>query len=326
MSLFHVSRRDLVLSAAGAYTAFGLTKSIVFIGAAQAQRLPDQGFLKYKIGDLEVTSLSDGISEAVHREGWIRNATVAQTKAALRAAGLSDAFVPVPFTVMAVKTHGRLILIDSGTGGFPIYGPKAGLLAKSMAAAGLDPKTVKTILVSHLHGDHIYGLMNKDTNAQVFPDAEIIVPAEELKWWTQPGVEALDLGPTRVGLAARIRATLATWKNVRPVAGEAELLPDVHAIKAYGHSPGQMTHLLNSGGKQLLVTADVSLLPALFAKNPDWQGSLDQDPAMAVETRKRIFERAIADKAMIAGTHWIMPNIGTLSKDGNGYAFVPTAA
>jgi len=73
MSLFHVSRRDLVLSAAGAYAAFGLTKSIVFIGAAQAQRLPDQGFLKYKIGDLEVISLSDGISEAVHREGWSSN-------------------------------------------------------------------------------------------------------------------------------------------------------------------------------------------------------------------------------------------------------------
>jgi glyoxylase-like metal-dependent hydrolase (beta-lactamase superfamily II) len=324
--MFRISRRDLVLSAAGAYTAFGLTKSIAFIGAAQAQPAPKQGFFKFKVGEMEVTSLSDGISEAAHREGWIRNATVAQTKGALRAAGLSDAFVPIPFTVLAVKIREHLVLIDSGTGGFPIYGPKAGLLAKSMAAAGLDPKAVKTILVSHLHGDHIYGLMDKDTNAQIFPEAEIIVPAEELKWWTQPGVDALDLGPTRVGLAARIRTTLATWKNVRPVAGEAELLPNVHTIKAYGHSPAQMTHLLNSGGKQLLVTADVSLLPALFARNPDWQGSLDQDPAMAVETRKRIFDRAIADKAMIAGTHWIMPNIGTISKDGNGYAFVPVVA
>jgi glyoxylase-like metal-dependent hydrolase (beta-lactamase superfamily II) len=165
--------------------------------------------------------------------------------------------------------------------------------------------------------------MDKDTNAQIFPDAEIIVPAEELKWWTQPGVAALDLGPTRAGLASRIQATLATWKNVRPVAGEAEVLPGIHTIRAYGHSPGQMTHLLSSGGKQLLVTADVSLLPALFARNPDWQVSLDQDPPMAVETRKRIFERAIADKAMVAGTHWILPNVGTLSKDGNGYAFVP---
>jgi glyoxylase-like metal-dependent hydrolase (beta-lactamase superfamily II) len=115
---------------------------------------------------------------------------------------------------------------------------------------------------------------------------------------------------------------LATWKNVRPVDGEAELLPGVRAIPAHGHSPGQVAHLLSSGDKQLLVTADVSLLPALFLRNPDWQIALDQDPAMAVETRKRIFDRAVADKLMVAGTHWLLPNVGTIAKDGSGYAFV----
>jgi glyoxylase-like metal-dependent hydrolase (beta-lactamase superfamily II) len=323
--MFEISRRDLVLSAAGAYAAFGLAKPIAFIGAAQAQQATNRSFSKVKVGDFEVTTLSDGIVDVPHREGYIRNANVEQTKAALRAAGMSDGHVPVPFTAMAVRMNDRLVLIDAGTGGFPIYGPKAGLLAQSMAAAGLDPKAVKTILISHLHGDHIYGLMDKETNAQTFPDAEIIVPAGELKWWTQPSVDAMNLGPSRQGLAQRIRATLATWKNVRPADEDSELLPGVRAIPAHGHSPGQITHLLSSGDKQLLVTADVSLLPALFAKNPDWQINLDQDPAMAVETRKRIFERAVADKAMIAGTHWILPNVGTLSRDGKGYAFVPAA-
>jgi len=84
-----------------------------------------------------------------------------------------------------------------------------------------------------------------------------------------------------------------------------------------------MAHLLSAGNQQLLVSADVSLLPALFAKNPDWQVNLDQDPVMAVETRKRIFERAISDKAMVSGAHWLLPNIGTIAKDGSGYAFVP---
>jgi glyoxylase-like metal-dependent hydrolase (beta-lactamase superfamily II) len=323
--VFEISRRDLVLSAAGAYAAFGITKPVAFIGAAHAQQT-NQSFFKCKVGDIEVITLSDGIVEVPHREGYIKNANVEQTKAALRVAGLSDAHVPVPFTVMAVKMGDRLMLIDSGTGGFPIYGPKSGLLAQSMAAAGLDPKAVKTILISHLHGDHIYGLMDKETNAQIFPEAEIIIPAEELAWWTRPEVDAMELGPSRKGLAQRVRATLATWKNVRPVAGETELVPGVRSIFAPGHSPAQITHLLSSGSKQLLVTADVSLLPALFAKNPDWQVNLDQDPAVAVETRKRIFERAIADQAMVAGTHWMLPNVGTLTKDGNGYAFVPAAA
>ena len=175
------------------------------------------------------------------------------------------------------------------------------------------------------HGDHIYGLIDKDTNAQIFPDAEIIVPATELNWWTRPDVDAMDLGPTRKGLSQRIRATLATWKNVRPVDGEVELLPGVHAVRAPGHSPGQVAHLLSSGGKQLLVTADVSLLPALFARNPDWQVNFDQDPQMAIETRKRIFDRAVEDKLMVTGTHWLLPNVGTIAKDGKGYAFMPAA-
>jgi len=169
------------------------------------------------------------------------------------------------------------------------------------AAAGLDPKNLKTILISHLHGDHIYGLMNKDTNEQLFPDAEIIVPTAELNWWTRPEVDGMDLGPTRKGLSQRIRNTMATWKNVRPVDGEADLIPGVRAIQAAGHSPGQVAHLVSSGRQHLLVTADVSLLPALFVRNPEWQVRVDQDPLMAVETRKRIFDRAIADKLMITG-------------------------
>jgi glyoxylase-like metal-dependent hydrolase (beta-lactamase superfamily II) len=319
--MFEISRRDLVLSAAGAYAAFGLNKPVAFIGAARAQQSAIRPFRTHKIGDIEVTSLLDGLVEVPHREGFIRNANIEQTKAALRAAGLSDTHVPIPFTVMAAKIGNRLVLIDSGTGGVPIYGPKNGLLFQSMASAGLDPKAVKTILISHLHGDHIYGLMDKDTNAQTFPDAEIIVPAAELKWWTRPEVDAMDLGPTRKGLSQRIRATLATWKNINPIEGEAELIPGVHAVAAHGHSPGQVAHLLSSGGKQLLVTADVSLLPALFARNPDWRAAVDQDPQTAVETRRRIFDRAVADKLVVAGTHWPLPNVGTIVKDGNGYAF-----
>ena len=321
--MVQISRRDLVLSAVGAYAAFGLDRPIAFIGAARAQPSADQRFFKYKVGDIEIISLSDGDVAVPHREGFIKNGSVEHTKAALRAAGLSDANVPFPFTVMAAKIGGNLVLIDSGTGGFPFYGPRAGLLTQSMAAAGLDPKRVKTILISHFHGDHIYGLIDRETNSQIFPDAEIIVPAAELKWWTQPGVDAMPLGPSREGLAERIRGTLAIWKNVRPVDGEADLLPGVRAIPAYGHSPGQMAHLLSAGNQQLLVSADVSLLPALFAKNPDWQVNLDQDPAMAVETRKRIFQRAISDKAMVSGTHWLLPNVGTIAEDGSGYAFVP---
>ena len=318
--MFETSRRDLVLGAAGAYAAFGLAKPIAFIGAAQAQQAPAQGFRKYKIGDIEVISLYDGMWEKAHDENFIKGANVEQTKAALKAGGLTDAHVPIPFTVIAINTGGRLVLIDSGTGGGQAGGPKAGLLAQSMAAAGLDPKAVKTIVISHFHGDHISGLMAKDTNAQMFPDAEIIVPAAEYKWWTQP----IDsIAQPRRGLAQRVQATFPTWKNVKQVDGEAELVPGVRALPAHGHTQGHTVHLISSGGKQLLVTADATNLPALFVKNPQWQAGFDHVPDLAVETRKRLFDRAIADKAMVAGYHWGLPNVGTIVKDGNGYAFTP---
>ena len=319
--MFEISRRDLVLSAAGAFAAFGLGKPITFVGAARAQT-SSESFRKYKVGDIDVISLADGIWEKPHDENFIKGVNVEQTKAALKASGLTDAHVPIPFTVIAVNTGGRLVLIDSGTGGGQAGGPKAGTLAQSMAAAGLDPKAVKTIVISHFHGDHISGLMAKETNAQMFPDAEIIVPAAELTWWTQP-IESIP--QPRRALAQRVQATLPSWKNVRPVDGEAELAPGIRAVPAHGHTQGHTAHLISSGANQLLVTADATNIQALFVKNPDWQAAFDHVPDQAVETRKKLFERAIAEKAMVAGYHWGLPNVGTIAKDGNGYAFTPAA-
>ena len=321
--MFEISRRDLILSAAGAYAAFGLCKPIAFIGAAQAQQIPaGPGFKKYKVGDIEVFSLYDGVWEKPQDENFIKGVSVEQTKEELKVGGLTDAFVTIPFTVLAVKTGGRLVLIDSGTGGGQAGGPKAGLLAQSMAAAGLDAKDVKTIVVSHFHGDHISGLMAKDTNAQMFPEAEIIVPAVELKWWTQP-VESIP--QPRRGLAQRVQATLPGWKNVKQIEGEVDVVPGIRAIPAHGHTQGHMAHVISSGGAQLIATADATNIQSLFAKHPDWQAVFDHVPDEAVETRRRLFDRAVAEKAMVAGYHWGLPNVGTLAKDGNGYAFTPTA-
>jgi len=321
--MFQISRRDLILGAAGACAAFGLSKPVAFIGAAQAQQIPSgPGFKKYKVGDIEVFSLYDGIWEKPHDDNFIKGVSVEQTKAELKAGGLTDAFFSIPFTVLAIKTGGRLVLIDSGTGGGQTGGPKAGLLAQSMAAAGLDPKEVKTVVVSHFHPDHIFGLMAKDTNEQKYPDAEIIIPAVELKWWMQP-VESIP--QPRQGLAKRVQATLPNWKNIKQIEGEVDVAPGVRAIPAHGHTQGHTAHLISSGGAQLIATADATNIYSLFVKHPDWQAVFDHVPDEAVQTRRKLFDRAIAEKAMVAGYHWGLPNVGTLAKDGDGYAFTPAA-
>jgi glyoxylase-like metal-dependent hydrolase (beta-lactamase superfamily II) len=320
--MFDVSRRELTLGAVGACAAFGLDRPITFVDAAHAQQAASQPFRKYQVGNIEVFALVDGARDVPLRDGLVKNVESEKVRAVMRRAGFPEDQAPRRFIVMALKVGDQVVLIDAGTGGHPIYGEGNGRLFESMSAAGLDPKAVKTILISHLHGDHIYGLMNNESNAQVFPDADIVVPAAELKWWTQPGVEQLDLGPSRKGLAQRIKATVASWKNVRTFEGEPELLPGVQAVQVPGHSPGMVAHLVASGSKQFLITADVVNLAPHIATNPEWQLAIDQDPQMAVETRKKVFDRAVADKLIVSGTHWLMPNAGTLTKDGNSYAFV----
>src|SRR3954463_5234672 len=109
--MFEISRRDLVLGAAGAFAVFGLDKRIAFIGAAEAQTIPAQaGFKKYKVGDIEVISLYDGVWEKPHDEKFIKGVSVDETKAALKAGGMTDALVTIPFTALAVRNGDRVTL------------------------------------------------------------------------------------------------------------------------------------------------------------------------------------------------------------------------
>ncbi len=313
------TRRTVVLSAA-ATAALGLSGPLEFLPKANAMDMRKKGFIKYKVGDIECISLYDGIWQKKHADNFIRNASVDDTKAALKKAGLSTDFVPIEFTQTVVKSGGKTILIDAGTGGQ--LAPTAGMTMKHMAAAGIDAGKVDTVVISHFHPDHIFGLMAKDTNAQIFPDAEIVVPEAEYKYWTDPAVIA-TLSERRQGLAKRIQATFPTWKNVRQIGADTELAPGLRSVPAYGHTPGHTAFHVASGSDELLVVGDAANVPALFVANPTWQAVFDGDPQMATETRIKLFDRAVADKAVIAGYHFGFPNAGTISKDGKGYVFQP---
>src|SRR5690606_20188405 len=175
-----LSRRTFVLSATAASAAFGLKGPLAFIGPAKAMGPGAEltKFARFKVGYIEVTQLLDGCWQISHYAGFIKNATVEETKKALREGGLTDAHVPITFTVTVVRMGDRTVMFDAGTGGQ--LAPTAGLMmTESMQAAGIDPKAINTIVMTHFHPDHIFGLMEKGTNAQVFPDAEIAVPSSE---------------------------------------------------------------------------------------------------------------------------------------------------
>jgi glyoxylase-like metal-dependent hydrolase (beta-lactamase superfamily II) len=320
-----LTRRNLVISAATASAVFGLSRPVEFIGPAFAQKAAGETpkFARFKIGDLEVTQIYDGIWQKAHDPAFIKNASVEETKKELKAANLTDEYVPIPFTITVIKSKGKYVMFDSGTGGQMT--PTAGQLGEGMKAAGIDPKKISTIIVTHYHPDHIFGLMAKDTNAQVFPDAELVMPAAEYKFWTDPSVIE-KLPEARRGLAKRIQATFPTWKNIKQVDSNKDAAPGIKLVSSPGHTPGHSSYLVSSGKSQLMVLGDVTNIPALFVKHPDWQAAFDQDGNLAADTRRKMFDRVVADKITVTGYHYGMPGAGTIAKDGNGYVFKPVKA
>jgi glyoxylase-like metal-dependent hydrolase (beta-lactamase superfamily II) len=318
------SRRDVIVSA-GLAAAFGLASRVVLVAPAQAQQTPAPvpPFHRFKVGAFDCTAVYDGIWEKKHDPAFIKNASLDEVKAALRAAGQTDEFVPIPFTPLVVSTGRDLILFDSGTGGQ--VQPTAGRLIDNMQAAGIDPGKVTRVMISHFHPDHIFGLMQKETNAQVFPNAEIVVSVPEYRFWTDPAVLE-KLPEARRPVARRIQATFPAWKNVRQVDGEAEAAPGVRSIAAPGHTPGHIAFHIASGGAQMIYSGDTFYQPALSLATPHWQGVFDQDGPLAEKSRRALAERLVADRIVVTGYHFPWPGGGTLSRDGSGYALVPSKA
>jgi len=319
--MLNMSRRN-VLASAAATAAAVLSKPLTFTQAhAETALEPTVGFYKYKVGSIEVTAVYDGIWRKPHDPAFIKGVSVDETKAALAKAGLITEFMPIPLTVVVLKIGDRHIMVDAGSG-VGQWQANATHLPANMKTAGIDRSQIDTILISHFHPDHVWGLMEKDTNAAVFPKAELVVNSVEYKWWTEPD-RVEKLAPGRKPAGKRIADVFPTWKNWKLVESGAEVAPGVQILEAFGHTPGHSAFLVTSGKDQLMVSNDTMYVPALLAPYPDWQGSYDQDGPMAIAARRKIVDRVIADNMMVCGAHFPFPGKGSFAKDGNAYAFTP---
>ncbi len=312
----NITRRNLLAGSAAA-TALATSPAVA---AAPAAGVQSPGVYRQKIGTFEVTALYDGTWFRKIDDKFVRNAGPAEITKALADSFLPPGIVPTPFTALLVNTGSKLVLIDTGTGGQ--LGPTTGHMPGALAAAGVQPSAIDTIVISHFHPDHINGIKDKD-GRKLFANAEIHVPAPEWAFWMDDGnMSAAPEGMRPLFLNVR--------RIFRDIAGEvkrfepgAELSPGVSSLAAYGHTPGHTAFAVSSGSQSLLVLSDTTNHPWLFARNPQWQGIFDMDGNLAVETRRRLLDRAAADRMLVHGYHFPFPATGYIAKTASGYEVVP---
>ncbi len=312
-----VTRRTLLAGSAAVALTAGADPAAA---AAPPSGRPTPGVYRYKIGTFELTALYDGIWYRPITENFIRNAPFAEVEHALAAAFMPPDKLTTPFTTLVVNTGKKLVLIDTGTGGQ--IAPSAGALRDNLAAAGIDPKAVDLIVISHFHPDHINGIKDKD-NGVVFPNAEIMVPAAEWKFWMDDA--NMNAAPAEQKLTFRNQRRIFSdiARRVTRFTPGAEVAPGILTLAAPGHTPGHTVCSIHSGDQSLLVLGDTAQHPAVFARHPDWQAAFDIDGDAAVATRKKLFDRAAADRMLVTGYHFPFPACGHLIKTASGYEHVP---
>lgn len=314
-----LTRRTLLAGSALAAAGTALPTDRVAAAAAPAGKAAP-GVYRFKLGSYELTALYDGVWHRPIDAGFVRNAPFAEVQEALSESFMPTNTLSIPFTMLAVNTGTKLILIDTGTAGQ--LTPSAGTAGANFAVAGIDPRAVDTILISHFHPDHINGIKTKDGEL-VFPNAEINVPAPEWAFWMDDARMNAAPEPARPAFrnARRIFADIAG--KVKRFDPGQELAPGIGSLAAAGHTPGHTAFSVASGSDSLLLLSDTTNHPALFARHPDWQPVVDMDGALAVATRRRLLDRAAADRMLVQGYHFPFPASGHIVRRGNAYEFVP---
>ena len=321
-----IRRRQFLTASAAAFAGAGLGN--LWMGPAWAQNapdlgtpeLPENGVRRIPLGDMEVLAVHDGIARRPLAEGFVRNASLAEVKADLAAQNLPTDYIDIGFTAFVIVGKGKRVLIDAGNGEFGAA--TTGRLAANLARAGIAPDSIDTVLISHFHGDHINGLRRRD-GQWVFSKAQVMVPAREWDFW---------MSDER--MAAAPEAMKGAFQNVRRVFGPAaaqvkkfepdsELMPGLRAVAAHGHTPGMSLFELQARDRKFLYLADLTNIPALFMRQPDWAVQFDMDAELGRTVRRRVLEAAAADGTLVGGFHCPFPAVGTILKDGSGYEFDP---
>lgn len=277
------------------------------------------GIYHRKIGDITVTAVSDGYLDG--NLDVLRNIDKEDAHQIL-----TDNFRPARRTAVncfLIYTAGKLALIETGCGRY--MADTGGRLQQNLAAAGIDPASIESVLLTHMHPDHSAGLTDMTTGKRNFPNAELVMHENEPRHWFDDAAMAKgDDREKRLFFQAG-REQTDPYRDRWRLFQKGEVLPGVTAMPFHGHTPGHTGYLVSSGNESLLIWGDIVHVPEVQTTRPEACMAFDSDKTQAEATRRKVFDMVATDKLLVTGMHLHFPGFSRLVKAGDGYRLIPAA-
>jgi glyoxylase-like metal-dependent hydrolase (beta-lactamase superfamily II) len=276
-----------------------------------------------RVGEIDVMVISDGVVTPP-AESMATNADPAAREAWLDGNFLSHDTFDWALNEVVVRSGGRTMLIDSGLGlEYPDF-PRAGQFGLRLDSAGIDLGSVTDVVLTHMHFDHIGGLLVDGVKTRLRPDLRIHVSAAEAKFWEAPDFSRTAMPPDMQGVIREsAKRFLSEYHDqLRPFEVECEVAPGVVVTRTGGHTPGHSVVRLASGGERLMFAGD-AVFPVSF-EHPEWHNGFEHDPEEAARVRVQLLRELAETGAWLVATHMPFPSIGRVAVAGDVFRWVPT--
>ncbi|WP_207389295.1 MBL fold metallo-hydrolase [Marinobacter halodurans] len=304
-------------------TALALAVTLLGAGTAQADapmvKTQAPGYYRNMLGDFEITALSDGTVQ-LPVDKLLLNTSEDHVREVLHEHFLS---APLETSVNGylINTGDKLVLVDTGAGS--LFGPTLGKLESNLEAAGYAPDDVDEIYITHMHPDHVGGLVAN--GKAVFPNATVRASQAGADYWLSQ--DQMDAAPEdQKDFFKEAMASLNPYvesRHFKPFTGKTDLVAGIEAIPAHGHTPGHSIYRVESEGQSLVLMGDLIHVGSVQFAEPSIAIQFDSNPEQAVDAREKAFDNAVESRTLVGSAHLSFPGMGHLKDAGDGYRFIP---